>query len=132
MIPEHCLQLTIGEIWKSKLSLNSALAISGSSNNNHMRALILALLSNLFLHIRKEESFKMIQSAYFLARGLGGDNKSLDGTDRCVGQPWLGEWLGERKLEILKEESDAEKIEEQIRLNEAHSRVIKSIQNIRL
>ena len=76
----------------------------------------------------------MIQSAYFLCRGLGGDGKLQDGSDKCVGNAWLGDWLGEKKLQNLQESSKLKEkeIADQVKLNEAHKRIIQALRAVSL
>lgn len=55
LVGELVQALTKGEIIKAKQHLSNALNISNSSLANHAKALMLALLANLFLHTRNDQ-----------------------------------------------------------------------------
>lgn len=70
-----------------------------------MKALLLALLANLFLLTRNDQATKMLHSAYVISRGMGGNAntsqpplESSGGSADVVGNPRLGLWIGEQLL----------------------------------
>ncbi|GAA6058769.1 hypothetical protein JCM10212_001885 [Sporobolomyces blumeae] len=136
--------LTSGEITKSKAHLSNALNWTTATGANHARALVLALLANLFEQTRNKEAFKMLTSAYRLVQNMGGrpvsvaprshddedarDARKVDVVEHeapvTVGHARLGLWLGERLLESFKLAKDAEQVRVQTRLNDAHRTVL--------
>ncbi|GAA5893249.1 hypothetical protein JCM5296_001648 [Sporobolomyces johnsonii] len=124
--------LTLGEITKSKAHLSGALNLTTQMGANHARALVLALLANLFTHTRNKEALKMLSSAYRIAQNMGGRPVSLppvppesESNERTpdevvVGSARLGLWLGERLLEAYRGAREMELAAKQERMNEAH------------
>lgn len=60
LVSEFLQALTRGEIIKAKLHLSVALNVSNTSLANHAKALMLALLANLFLHTRNDQVSRRI------------------------------------------------------------------------
>ncbi|GAA5933289.1 hypothetical protein JCM1841_006580 [Sporobolomyces salmonicolor] len=120
--------LTLGEITKSKAHLSAALNLTTQMGANHARALVLALLANLFTHTRNKEALKMLSSAYRIAQNMGGRPvpPESQGTPNevLVGSPRLGLWLGERLLDAYRGAKEIELAAKQERMNEAHRTVL--------
>jgi len=109
-IIEACLS---PEILKSKQHLKSALALATKSQDNHLRALILALIASHYFHTAGAHALEMLQTCEQLAAGLGASPKaplSSSGQENSdqkqattvVGNAPLGLWIGERFLELFK------------------------------
>jgi len=87
----------------SRKLLKEALEIATQSSDNHLRALILALLSNLYLLTASEHAQLMLRMCRQLAAGLGApvirsepDQASEAENAQVVGNAPLGLWVGER------------------------------------
>lgn len=102
--------LARGEITKSKEHLAAALALANQHGANHAKALMLALLANLYLHTKNDQAQKMVLAALSIAQGLGArsdgrtaqereeDKRRGKLGDEQVGAARLGLWCGERLL----------------------------------
>lgn len=78
--------------------MKNALSYATESQDNHLRALILALIAAHYLHTAGEQAQKMLATCEQLAAGLGAPGKK--GKDRVdtVGNAPLRLWAGERFL----------------------------------
>jgi hypothetical protein len=103
--------------------------VSTSTNNQHVKPLILALMGNAFLNTRNDQAKDMLLSAYTMARSMGSNaNKSKDKTkalpdvvdESVVGNPRLGLWLGEKLLQLYEAEGSTAKMEKQQLYNGVH------------
>ncbi|KAK4700768.1 hypothetical protein P7C70_g5479, partial [Phenoliferia sp. Uapishka_3] len=137
LIAELAQALTKGEITKSKSHLSEALKRANATLANHAKAVILALLANLFLFTRNDQAQKMLAASYNIAKGMGsrGDGKppeveQVKGIvgDESVGNARLGLWVGERLLESFRRNEPA-KVKKQEALNTAHRRVVEKEQS---
>jgi hypothetical protein len=73
-----------------------ALTIASNAQDNHMRALILALISCHYFHTASEHAVVMLKTCGQLAAGLGAaGNKETIGD---VGNAQMRLWVGERFL----------------------------------
>lgn len=82
-------------------SLKSALEQVTRSLDNHLRALILALMANMYLLTASDHAQLMLKTCQQLASGLGAPedkaNELLNGGS-VVGNVPLGLWVGEKFL----------------------------------
>ncbi|KAJ3845306.1 hypothetical protein F5878DRAFT_550612 [Lentinula raphanica] len=96
------------EILKSKQHLKSALSFASSAGDNHLRALILALIASHYFHTATDDALGMLGMCENLAAGLGATAKppsGVKGNDKAgdaVGNAPLRTWVGERSLEIYR------------------------------
>ncbi|KAJ3750889.1 hypothetical protein DFH05DRAFT_129609 [Lentinula detonsa] len=96
------------EILKSKQHLKSALSFASSAGDNHLRALILALIASHYIHTATDDALGMLGMCENLAAGLGAAVKPLPGAKGkeiqgdAVGNAPLRTWVGDRSLEIYK------------------------------
>ncbi|KAK1228586.1 hypothetical protein PQX77_008364 [Marasmius sp. AFHP31] len=111
-IIEACLS---DEILKAKQDLRTGLNFASSAGDNHIRALILALIASHFFHTSADDSLEMLTMCGNLAAGFGAvpgggkvssrrssmtnsseEKKPVDG----LGNVSLRMWVGERSLDI--------------------------------
>lgn len=95
-------------IFWSRQHLKASLDIASASQDNYLRALILALTSSRYLHTASEHAKKMLETCRQLAAGLGAraisDDHPDDGLPRppgiteSLGNAPLGLWVGEQFL----------------------------------
>src|SRR6266540_2310064 len=89
--------------------LRSALNLSTASQDNHLRALVLALIAAQYVHTSAGHAETMLSTADQLASGLGARPKLLPissrspgkvaaGSNDGVGNAPLRLWIGERSL----------------------------------
>ncbi|EJC98575.1 uncharacterized protein FOMMEDRAFT_95808 [Fomitiporia mediterranea MF3/22] len=121
------------EILAAKTHLKYALDIASESQDNHLRALVLALVSALYLRTAEQHSKAMLETCGQLAAGLGAAQKGGQPNDGAqagssregrtpssttsVGNAALGLWVGQRFLEIYRQEGDEAKVRRQEALN---------------
>ncbi|KAL8280647.1 hypothetical protein RQP46_006970 [Phenoliferia psychrophenolica] len=131
LIAELAQALTKTEITKSKTHLSEALKRANATLANHAKAVILALLANLFLFTRNDQAQKMLSASYNITRGMGARDdvrSDLEKTqnvpgDESVGNVRLGLWVGERLVESYKR-NEPNKVKKQEQLNSAHRHVL--------
>ncbi|KAJ3936138.1 MAG: hypothetical protein NXY57DRAFT_986899 [Lentinula lateritia] len=96
------------EILKSKQHLKSALSFASSAGDNHLRALILALVASHYFHTATDDALGMLAMCENLAAGLGAAVKPATGTSGkektgdAIGNAPLRTWVSDRSLEIYK------------------------------
>ncbi|KAJ7618530.1 hypothetical protein FB45DRAFT_931858 [Roridomyces roridus] len=103
------------EILTAKQHLKNALSYATECQDNHLRALILALIAAHYMHTASGEAKKMLSTCEQLAAGLGAPEKKAKGHFDTSGNVPLRLWTGERFLELFKrdgQEDLAEKREE--------------------
>ncbi|KAL5519652.1 hypothetical protein ACEPAH_1335 [Sanghuangporus vaninii] len=130
----HVLQACLSnEILTAKSHLKSALDLASSAQDNHLRALVLALISALYHLTAEQHSRQILESCAQLAAGLGasvkrddtqirsGSSPSKEGhgssTMMSVGNAPLGLWVGQRFLEIYQQGGDDAKAQRQEAIN---------------
>ncbi|OJT13950.1 hypothetical protein TRAPUB_9489 [Trametes pubescens] len=93
------------EILKAKQHLKQALELATKAQDNHLRALVLALIAAHYLHTAGDHARTMLQTCEQLAAGLGapptkgaGATQGTKSTPVVVGNAPLGLWVGERFL----------------------------------
>ncbi|KAG8960698.1 hypothetical protein FRC05_006691 [Tulasnella sp. 425] len=108
------------EIIEIKKSLKSALEQVTRSLDNHLRALILALMANMYLLTASDHAQLMLKTCQQLASGLGAPedkaNELLNGGS-VVGNVPLGLWVGEKFLELYRRAGKDSKARRQAELN---------------
>uniref|UniRef100_A0A0W0FJ99 Uncharacterized protein n=1 Tax=Moniliophthora roreri TaxID=221103 RepID=A0A0W0FJ99_MONRR len=116
------------EILKAKQDLRTALNFTSSAGDNHLRALILALIASQFFHTSADDALNMLAMCENLAAGLGaapkaaGQKKAADG----IGNAPLRVWIGERCLELYKRTGNTKAARKQEAANEALRKLIAS------
>ncbi|THH06827.1 hypothetical protein EW145_g3811 [Phellinidium pouzarii] len=122
----HILQASISpEILTAKTHLKVALDHASAAQDNHLRALILALISALYLRTAEDHARAMLETCRQLAAGLGAPQKSSkdgqppkdDTSNIPTGNAPLGLWVGQRLLEIYRREGDEAKAQRQEAIN---------------
>lgn len=85
--------------------MKAALSLATKAKDNHLRALILALIASHYFHTAGDHALEMLQTCEQLAAGLGApaDKSKSDSKDAVVpvGNAPLGLWVGERFLGML-------------------------------
>uniref|UniRef100_A0A5K1JYP9 Probable 3-oxoacyl-[acyl-carrier-protein] reductase oxidoreductase (EC) n=1 Tax=Ganoderma boninense TaxID=34458 RepID=A0A5K1JYP9_9APHY len=132
------------EILKSKYvlqHLKHALELATKAQDNHLRALVLALVSAHYLHTAGDHARAMLQTCEQLAAGLGATAKagasanSGPGTTTTtpttaaasVGNAPLGLWVGERFLELYKRYGKEARVQKQMVVN---ARLAKAVEEL--
>ncbi|KAJ6544356.1 hypothetical protein B0H19DRAFT_1170438 [Mycena capillaripes] len=90
------------EILKAKQHFKNALTYATECQDNHLRALILALIAAHYLHTAGDQAQKMLATCEQLAAGLGAPGKKGQERVDAVGNAPLRLWAGERFLELHK------------------------------
>ncbi|KAF7331392.1 hypothetical protein MKEN_00017200 [Mycena kentingensis (nom. inval.)] len=88
------------EILTAKQHLKHALSYATEHQDNHLRALILGLISAHYLHTAGDQAGKMLATCEQLALGLGAPSKKDKGKLDTAGNAPLRLWVGERFLEL--------------------------------
>ncbi|KAG8906104.1 hypothetical protein FRC01_008124 [Tulasnella sp. 417] len=108
------------EIIEIKKSLKSALEQVTRSLDNHLRALILALMANMYLLTASDHAQLMLKTCQQLASGLGAPEDKADellNGGSVVGNVPLGLWVGEKFLELYRRAGKDSKARRQTELN---------------
>jgi hypothetical protein len=92
-----------GSIVLSKAFLRKALDRTGTTQDNHLRGAVLALVAAHYVHTQGAQAERMLRSARQIAAGLGapavkGQEQSREDVPDKVGNAPLGLWVGERAL----------------------------------
>ncbi|KAG6875937.1 hypothetical protein C0993_006661 [Termitomyces sp. T159_Od127] len=120
------------EILKGKQHLRRALDLATRAQDNHLRALVLALSASHYLHTARDHALTMLGTCGQLATGLGAapkDKGALQGTgdknkkekeksEGISGNLPLSIWVGERMAELWRLEGDVGRAERQEGVNE--------------
>ncbi|KAG5719286.1 hypothetical protein E4T56_gene13334 [Termitomyces sp. T112] len=144
------------EILKGKQHLRRALDLATSAQDNHLRALILALSASHYLHTAREHALTMLGTCGQLAAGLGavprdkgvprsgsrgatgerrervedrdklGEKGKEKGGVSVSGNVPLSLWVGERMVDLWRLEGDVGKAEGQEKFNERMRGVIEA------
>ena len=90
-------------IYAHRHHLKTALSLMTYTQDNHLRALLLALISTHYMHMASEHAQGMLRTCETLAAWLGaGVARGGDGEDgEGVGNVGLRLWVGERFLGML-------------------------------
>ncbi|KAH8111978.1 hypothetical protein DFH11DRAFT_1512413 [Phellopilus nigrolimitatus] len=122
----HVLQACISpEILTAKTHLKAALDRASEAQDNHLRALVLALVSALYLRTAEKHARAMLETCGQLAAGLGATPKSSkeerasksDKSTTPIGNAPLGLWVGQRFLELHRRDGNESKAQQQEIIN---------------
>ncbi|KAG2364825.1 hypothetical protein BDR07DRAFT_1354615 [Suillus spraguei] len=116
-----------GEIVGAKSHLKSALSLSTSAGENHLRALLLAQVGAHYLHTAPAHAMETLAVCETLGAGMGAKQKDVDGLkgkgegkendtdggDGPIGNAPLRLWVGERFLEIFKRANKPHRVAKQ-------------------
>ncbi|KAJ7740570.1 hypothetical protein B0H16DRAFT_1324320 [Mycena metata] len=107
------------EILRAKQHFKNALTYATETQDNHLRALILALIAAHYLHTAGDQAQKMLATCEQLAAGLGAPGKkaSKERVD-TVGNAPLRLWVGERFLELHKRDGREDFVQKREEANE--------------
>ncbi|KAF9449730.1 hypothetical protein P691DRAFT_702735 [Macrolepiota fuliginosa MF-IS2] len=128
------------EFVKAKTYLRRALNLSTTSQDNHLRALVLCQIASHYLHTSNQHAEKMLETAESLAAGLGtqpkqskaqspvkGGQSLHTNPQDAVGNAHMRLWVGERFLELHNRAENKEAARVQVvknrRLKDAVARV---------
>ncbi|KAJ8495087.1 hypothetical protein ONZ51_g1909 [Trametes cubensis] len=124
------------EILKAKQHLKHALELATKAQDNHLRALVLALIAAHYLHTAGEHARTMLITCEQLAAGLGAPcNKGTTssgppGTQSAnvmVGNAPLGLWVGERFMELFKRAGKEARVQKQTIVNAQLSKAVSDL-----
>ncbi|PCH34372.1 hypothetical protein WOLCODRAFT_113675 [Wolfiporia cocos MD-104 SS10] len=129
------------EILKAKQHLKNALNFATRAQDNHLRALILTLISSHYFHTAAEHALGMLKTAEQLAAGLGAppakpssgtsDPKPINSSEshqkNSVGNAPLGLWVGERSLELFKRAGKDARAQKQMAINARLARAVEEL-----
>ncbi|KAF8956457.1 hypothetical protein BDZ97DRAFT_1925469 [Flammula alnicola] len=130
------------EFLVAKGHLRTALNLSTSAQDNHLRALVLALVAAQYVHTSTEHAESMLSTAEQLAAGLGAQPKtaknaelrkgaaqaSVAGSGDGVGNAHLRLWIGERSLELKRRAADEQGASKQAATNEKFKEAVVRVQ----
>lgn len=119
--------LASGAISRAKDALRHALNVANDTVANHAKALVLALLSNLFLHTRNDQAHRMLVAALQIARGMAPTDRDSQAPTPLVGNARLGLWVSERLLDMYKA-AQQDKVDEHLKIVEAHTEAVQSLE----
>ncbi|KAG9005539.1 hypothetical protein FRB94_001466 [Tulasnella sp. JGI-2019a] len=109
-----------GGIIDMKAKLKAAIESTSRSQDNHLRALILALMANMYLLTASDHAQVVLKTCQQLAIGLGAP---LNKEDELVnggivaGNAPLGLWVGEKFAELYRRNDKDEKADRQMQIN---------------
>ncbi|KAI0640309.1 hypothetical protein C8Q77DRAFT_1085911 [Trametes polyzona] len=122
------------EILKAKQHLKHALELATKAQDNHLRALILALIAAHYLHTAGDHARTMLQTCEQLAAGLGAPpskgaapSQTSKATPAAVGNAPLGLWVGERFLKLFKRAGKEARVQKQTSLNAQLAKAVADI-----
>ncbi|KAF8330761.1 uncharacterized protein EI90DRAFT_3154810 [Cantharellus anzutake] len=98
--------VTSPEIVRAKQRLKVSLDIATTAQDNHLRALIVALTSAHYHNTASEHAFMMLKTANRLAAGMGASS-GTNPTTQTIGNAPLGLWSGERLFELYRKQGHA-------------------------
>ncbi|KZT02078.1 uncharacterized protein LAESUDRAFT_662657 [Laetiporus sulphureus 93-53] len=125
------------EILKAKQHLKQALAIATRAQDNHLRALILALIASHYFHTAGDHAREMLQTCEQLAAGLGAPatkgapSNNGKGPKQeqpvAIGNAPLGLWIGERFLELYKRAGKESRVQKQMSVNAQLAKAVEDL-----
>ncbi|KAH9830402.1 uncharacterized protein C8Q71DRAFT_785481 [Rhodofomes roseus] len=121
------------EILVAKQHLKGALNLATIARDNHLRALILALIASHYFHTAGDHALEMLQTCEQLAAGLGApaDKSKLDPNSKDtvapVGNAPLGLWVGERFLELFRRAGKDARVHKQLVRNEQLAKAVEDL-----
>jgi hypothetical protein len=75
--------------------LKSALSLASKAQDNHLRCLIMALITSHYIHTEETLAMEMLTTCEQLASGLGAREKK---GEKAVGNAGMRLWIGQRFL----------------------------------
>ncbi|KAH9486026.1 hypothetical protein JR316_0000090 [Psilocybe cubensis] len=130
------------EFLATKTHLRTALNLTTAASDNHLRALVLALVAAQYVHTSTEHAETMLNTAELLAAGLGAQPKANKGTDGGknsaaptsniksadnVGNAHLRLWIGERALELKRRNADDQGASKQELINKRFEEAVAKV-----
>ncbi|CAK5275928.1 unnamed protein product [Mycena citricolor] len=115
------------EILKAKQHLKNALNYATESQDNHLRALILALIAAHYLHTAGDQAQMMLGTCEQLAAGLGAPTRKGNEQPDALGNAPLRLWVGERFLELYRRDGQTEAIAKREETNALLRRAVASL-----
>ncbi|KAG8904545.1 hypothetical protein FRB99_001585 [Tulasnella sp. 403] len=116
------------EIIEIKKLLKHALEGVGQSLDTHLRALVLALMANMYILTASDHAQKMLKTCQQMAAGLGAPmNKLEEVRDVAIGNLPLGLWVGEKFAELYRREGKEKKAERQEEVNRVYQKAIRTL-----
>ncbi|KAH9926501.1 uncharacterized protein B0H18DRAFT_1006448 [Fomitopsis serialis] len=121
------------EILAAKQHLKKALNLATVARDNHLRALILALIASHYFHTAGDHALEMLQTCEQLAAGLGApaDRSKPDPSSKDavvpVGNAPLGLWVGERFLELFRRAGKEARVQKQLAHNNQLSKAVEDL-----
>ncbi|KAF9651557.1 hypothetical protein BDM02DRAFT_3090718 [Thelephora ganbajun] len=92
---------TSTEILRAKQYLKDGLSKASRSQDNHLRALIMALVSSHYFHTAYDQAEQVLSTCEQLAAGLGAPSDKVNSNEvPTLGNIQLGIWVSERTLEL--------------------------------
>ncbi|KAI6135975.1 hypothetical protein F5141DRAFT_1071511 [Pisolithus sp. B1] len=133
--------LSPSQIIRSKSLLKHALALSGSAGDNHMRALVLAVVGAQYIHTTPEHAMEVLAVCETLGAGMGASEKkpvSADlesgtgkGASVCgIGNAALRLWVGERFLELFKRAGKEKRVQKQEEFNALYRSAVDAVRMV--
>lgn len=95
---------SIADAFITRAHLKHALSLATRSQDNYLRAIVLALISAHYFHTAGDHALSMLQTCEQLAAGLGAPAKKSTNDDAAapasvaVGNARLGLWVGQKFL----------------------------------
>ncbi|KAI0066715.1 hypothetical protein BV25DRAFT_1849368 [Artomyces pyxidatus] len=114
-------------ILQSKVHLKAALELATQAQDNHLRALVLALIAAHYFHTAGGHALSMLGTCEQLAAGLGAPPAKEDAGKDQHGNVPLRLWLGERFVELYKRAGKEERAEQQSAQNAELRRVVERL-----
>ncbi|CAA7269717.1 unnamed protein product [Cyclocybe aegerita] len=132
------------EFLVTKTHLRTALQLTSAAGDNHLRALILCLIAEQYLHTSMEHAETMLGTAEQIAAGLGAQPKPKPLKEAAgskgktpvptapaptgVGNAHLRLWIGERSLELKRRAGDEEGTTKQAMMNDKLARETEKVE----
>ncbi|KAI0789374.1 hypothetical protein C8Q75DRAFT_157646 [Abortiporus biennis] len=118
------------EILKGRQHLKTALSLATASQDNYLRALVLALVSSHYMYTAGDHAGNVLQSCLTLAAGMGASSskdKTKKNGDLKLGNLPLKLWVGERYLELYKRSRHEDLVRRQAILNAQVAEAVKAL-----
>lgn len=80
----------------SREHLRHSLELATKAQDNHLRAVVLALVAAHYFHTAGDHAFQMLQACEQLAAGLGAPPTKNSSNDAVTGNAQLGLWVGQK------------------------------------
>lgn len=109
--------------------MKHSLELATRSQDNHLRAVILALISAHYFHTAGDHALTMLQTCEQLAAGLGAPpTKGATGpASASVGNAPLGLWVGEKFLELYKRAGRDQRAQKQAAANQRLEEAVRAL-----